>query len=261
MKVYVFAGPSLPPKVAREHWAEPIYLPPVAQGDVYRIACRKPWGIGIIDGLFESVPSVWHKEILWALCRGIYVYGSASMGALRSAELAAFGMVGVGTIFEDYDKAAIEDDDEVVRVHSGAAKNYEPTGEAMVNIRCTLAMAVEERMISRTTAERLAQIGKGFFYRQRQYEKILDEGLRQGLNVTELQRFREWVPAGRVDQQRQDAIAMLTRMREDWAAHPRRKRLNFSLEYTKYWDRVQRGAIWRRGEAPKGVRRVVSKNS
>ena len=58
MKVYVFAGPSLPPEVARKNWAEPIYLPPVAQGDVYRIACRKPWGIGIIDGLFFVVVHV-----------------------------------------------------------------------------------------------------------------------------------------------------------------------------------------------------------
>jgi hypothetical protein len=260
MTVYVFAGPSLPPEVAREHWAEPIYLPPVAQGDVYRIACRKPWGIGIIDGLFERVPSVWHKEILWALCRGIHVYGSASMGALRSAELVAFGMVGVGTIFEDYARAAIEDDDEVVRVHRGAPKNYEPTGEAMVNIRRTLEKAVEERIISRTTAERLAQIGKGFFYRQREYQKIVDEGLGQGLSAAELQRFQEWVPAGRVDQQRRDAIAMLTRMRKDLGAHPQSKRVSFSLEHTKYWDRVQRGARSRRAETPKAVRRAASKN-
>ena len=261
MKVYVFAGPSLPPEVARKNWAEPIYLPPVAQGDVYRIACRKPWGIGIIDGLFECVPSVWHKEILWALCEGIHVYGSASMGALRSAELAAFGMVGVGTIFEDYARTAIEDDDEVVRVHGGAAKNYEPTSEAMVNIRRTLAKAVEERIICKATAERLAQIGKGFFYRHRQYEKIVDEAVRQGLNAAEVQRFREWIPAGRVDQQRQDAIAMLTRMREDSAAHPQRKRVNFSLEYTKYWDRVERRSRSRRVETPKAMRRTTSKSN
>ncbi len=260
MKVYVFAGPSLPPKVARKHWAEPIYLPPVAQGDVYRIASRKPWGIGIIDGLFERVPTVWHKEILWALCQGIRVYGSASMGALRSAELAAFGMVGVGTIFEDYANAAVEDDDEVVRVHSGPAKNYEPTGEAMVNIRRTLAKAVDERIISRATAERLTQLGKGFFYRHRQYEKIVNEALRQGLSVAELQRFREWVPEGRVDQQRQDAIAMLMRMREDFGAYPQRKRVNFSLEYTKYWDRVERRARSRRAQTPKAMRRTASKS-
>jgi len=260
MKVYVFAGPSLPPDAAREHWAEPIYLPPVAQGDVYRFACRKPWGIGIIDGLFERVPSVWHKEILWALCRGIHVYGSAGMGALRSAELAASGMVGVGTIFEDYAKAAIEDDDEIVRIHSGAAKNYKPSSEAMVNIRHTLAKAVEQRIICRAAADRLAQIAKGLFYPHRQYHKISDEGLRQGLSAAELQRFQEWIPAGRVDQQMQDAIAMLARMRKDLAAHPGPKRLNFSFEYTKYWDRVERAARSRRANTPKRARTTASRN-
>jgi len=261
MRVYVFAGPSLPPQVAREHWAAPIYLPPAAQGDVYRIACRKPWGIGIIDGLFERVPSVWHKEILWALCRGIHVYGSASMGALRSAELAAFGMVGVGAIFEDYARAAIEDDDEVVRIHGGAAKNYKPAGEAMVSIRRTLAKAVEERILCGATAERLAQIGKRFFYPHRQYEKITGEGLRQGLPAAELQRFLEWIPAGRVDQQMHDAIAMLTRMREDLRAHPGHKAVNFSLEHTKFWDRVQRGAGSRRTGRPKGALTAVKRGN
>jgi len=259
MKIYVFAGPSLPPDVARERWAAPIYLPPVAQGDVYRIACRKPWGIGIIDGLFERVPSVWHKEILWALCRGIHVYGSAGLGALRSAELAAFGMVGVGTIFEDYATAAIEDDDEVVRTHSGPAKNYKPSGEAMVNIRRTLAKAVEQHILRRDTAEGLAQIAKGLFYPHRQYQKITDEGLRQGLSAAQLQRFQGWIPAGRVDQQRQDAIAMLARMRKDLAAHPGPKRVNFSFEHTKYWDSLQRGTSRRRAISAKRARITPSK--
>ena len=259
MKVYVFAGPSLPPEIARKEWAEAVYLPPVAQGDVYRIARGKPWGIGIIDGLFERVPSVWHKEILWALSQGIHVYGSASMGALRAAELAAFGMIGVGTIYESYAKAAIEDDDEVARAHRGAARQYGPKSESMVNIRRTVEKAVEEGIICRSTAERLAQIGKGLFYPQRQYERILDEGLRQGLSEAESQRFRGWVTAGRADQQREDAIAMLKRMREDSRANPGRKQVSFSFEYTKYWDRVERGARLRRGGTPKLSRRGALK--
>jgi len=169
-------------------------------------------------------------------------------------------MVGVGTIFEDYAKAAIEDDDEIVRIHSGAAKNYKPSSEAMVNIRHTLAKAVEQRIICRAAADRLAQIAKGLFYPHRQYHKISDEGLRQGLSAAELQRFQEWIPAGRVDQQMQDAIAMLARMRKDLAAHPGPKRLNFSFEYTKYWDRVERAARSRRANTPKRARTTASRN-
>src|SRR5690606_31846846 len=99
MTVVVFLGPTLPVDAARAE-LDAIYLPPAGQGDVYRVAREQPFAIGIVDGVFESVPAVWHKEILWALARGIHVVGGGSMGALRAAELARFGMQGVGRIFE-----------------------------------------------------------------------------------------------------------------------------------------------------------------
>ncbi|RUX68847.1 hypothetical protein EN904_03020 [Mesorhizobium sp. M7A.F.Ca.CA.001.07.2.1] len=52
--------------------------------------------IGLIDGLFESGPAVWHKEILFALDAGCRLLGAASMGALRAAECWQFGMIGIG---------------------------------------------------------------------------------------------------------------------------------------------------------------------
>ena len=58
--------------------------------------------IGVIDGYFEIVPTVWHKEILWAMQAGIHVYGAASIGALRAAELDVFGMRGIGRIYEGF---------------------------------------------------------------------------------------------------------------------------------------------------------------
>ena len=93
MTAYVFTGPTLSPEEARAVW-DINYLPPAAHGDVYRVALRRPTAIGIIDGYFEGVPSVWHKEILWAMSQGTHVFGSASMGALRAAELDRFGMTG-----------------------------------------------------------------------------------------------------------------------------------------------------------------------
>ena len=99
--IVVFLGPSLPLAAARSE-LDAVYRGPVAQGDVYRAVTGgdAPEAIGIVDGQFDHVPAVWHKEILWAMDQGIHVYGSASMGALRAAELHAFGMEGVGTIFE-----------------------------------------------------------------------------------------------------------------------------------------------------------------
>ena len=78
MSVVIFTGPTLSAADARRV-LDAEYLPPASEGDVYRWARRGPQVIGIIDGYFERVPAVWHKEILWAMSRGIHVFGAASM--------------------------------------------------------------------------------------------------------------------------------------------------------------------------------------
>ena len=92
--------------------------------------------------MFESVGAVWHKEILLALQDGIAVYGASSMGAIRAAELAPFGMVGVGAIYEAYCDGRYTDDDEVALLQGPATFGYPAMSEAMVNIRATVARAL-----------------------------------------------------------------------------------------------------------------------
>ena len=65
----VFIGPSLTAADASAV-LDACNLPPVAQGDVHRAALTRPRAIGIIDGILERVPAVWHKEILRAIPRG-----------------------------------------------------------------------------------------------------------------------------------------------------------------------------------------------
>ncbi len=134
MRAFVFLGPSLPVEEARGI-LDAVYLPPVAQGDVLRVLARRPDVIGFVDGYFDKVPSVWHKEILLALSRGVRVLGASSMGALRAAELADFGMEGVGTIYEWFRSGRLEDDDEVAIVHGPAEEGYVELSDAMVNVR------------------------------------------------------------------------------------------------------------------------------
>ena len=74
----------------------------------------------IVDGYFDTVPSVWHKEILVAMQRGVHVFGASSMGALRAAELHPFGMVGIGQVYEWYRDGTIDADDEVAVAHGPA---------------------------------------------------------------------------------------------------------------------------------------------
>src|SRR5512139_3546591 len=117
MNVIVFLGPTLPGHDAARI-LDASYLPPAAHGDVLRATLAKPQMIAVIDGYFERVPDVWHKEILCAMARGIHVFRASSMGALRAAELAEFGMEGCGKIYEAFANGVLTDDDEVAVTHA-----------------------------------------------------------------------------------------------------------------------------------------------
>ncbi len=237
MTAYVFTGPTLSAEEARSVW-NTNYLPPVAHGDIYRVALRRPRAIGIIDGYFEGVPSVWHKEILWAMSQGIHVFGSASMGALRAAELDRFGMKGVGEIYDAYRDGVLEDDDEVTIVHGPPELGYPAETEAMVNIRHTLAEAAQAGILCAGTKDALVRIGKSLFYKTRDwhYQRLLECAAEQALPVNELNALRDWLPDGRVNQKRDDALAMLDAMRQMLAADPEEKRVDYQFERSEMWE-------------------------
>ncbi|HVK84540.1 MAG TPA: TfuA-like protein [Kofleriaceae bacterium] len=114
MTTLVYVGPTLPAAEVAARLPGARVLPPVAVGDVLRAVKRGGVRrIAIIDGYFERMAAVWHKELLVALARGIEVWGAASMGALRAAELAPFGMRGIGGIYRAFASGELIADDEV----------------------------------------------------------------------------------------------------------------------------------------------------
>ncbi|HEY0096491.1 MAG TPA: TfuA-like protein [Archangium sp.] len=239
--IYVFVGPTLHGLEGRRE-LEVVFLPPAAQGDVYRAALERPRAIGLIDGYFESVPSVWHKEILWAMAEGIPVFGSASMGALRAAELASFGMEGVGAIFEAFHRGELMDDDEVAIAHASAEDDFRPLSEALVNIRATLAGAEREGVVDAPVRGALQRLAQELYYPERSWSALLERAGDAGLPPEPLRRLREWLPRGRVDQKRADALAMLRQMREYLSAHPEPKQVSYTLAQTDAWAEARRCA-------------------
>lgn len=236
MTACVFLGPTLPVTEAREA-LEAEYLPPVRQGDVYRAVLRyRPRAVGIIDGYFHQVPSVWHKEILWAMAEGVHVFGSASMGALRAAELHPFGMNGVGEVYAAYRQRIIEDDDEVAVVHGPPETGFLAASEAMVNIRRTLAEAKEDGVIADRTRRDLVRIAKALFYPRRSYPEVLERGAAESLPAGELSALGDWLGHGRVDVKRSDALEMLGAIGELLAADPPPKQVDYSFEHTTMWE-------------------------
>jgi hypothetical protein len=235
LNVYIFTGPTISASEA-SRLLEAVYLPPAAEGDVYRVALKHPQAIGIIDGYFQSTPAVRHKEILWAMSHGIHVFGAASMGALRAVELVAFGMEGVGAIFESYRDGILEDDDEVAIVHGPAEAGFPAASEAMVNIRQTLRKAKRDGIISETLHAALIKIGKNLFYPDRTYAVILRCASERGLPEDQLASLRQWLPDGQVNQKRDDAVTMLRLIRRRLAADLKPKSVSYCFQHTAVWE-------------------------
>lgn len=203
MNIFIFVGPTVPLAEAEAILPHATFLPPVAQGDLATLLRYKPDVIGIIDGYFERVPAVWHKEILLALKQGIRVIGSASMGALRAAELASFGMEGIGEIFKWYHDGIIDGDDEVAIRHMPADFGYKPMSDAMVNIRKTLHAAQQQNLLSSAIHNQLIAIAKSTYYAERTYAQIWEQAQKEGLAVPPLENVQP------IDLKKADGLALL----------------------------------------------------
>lgn len=199
---HVYLGPSLDVNIAKKHLPQAHYHPPVKCGDIIRLLRLEPKKIIIIDGLYENVPSVWHKEILLAIELGIEVWGAASMGALRAAELYHYGMNGFGEIFQEFKAGILSDDDELAVLHATKENGFIPVNDVMVNIRATCKKAYVENIISLEEKNNLVSFCKTTFYPYRSLEKA---SLKLGYI-----HFSTWVSTyGLVDVKKSDSIALL----------------------------------------------------
>jgi hypothetical protein len=214
MKTVIFLGPTLDLNTAREILPQAIYLPPAGQADlISAVQIYEPQVIGLIDGVFHQSFAVWHKEILYALDRGIHVYGASSMGALRAAETSMFGMVGVGQVYEQYATDVLTDDDEVALAHGDADSGYFHVSEPMVNLRATFHDAVEQGVIDAAASEQFCRIAKAIYYPERTFPHIFKQSLAEGVAEEAVERMRWFARERYVDVKREDAMAMLETIR------------------------------------------------
>ena len=215
MTSVVFLGPSLSVSEARAVLPDGIFLPPVAEGDlVSALARHRPGVVGIVDGVFYQRPPVWHKEILWALERGIAVLGAASMGALRASECDAFGMTGIGEIYRRYAEGELLDDDEVAVAHDDEEHGWRLHSEPLVNVRATLEAAVAEGRLTKRGADTVIDVTKSLWFPDRTRERILAAGRQAGLSPVEVDAVAEALSEHYVDLKRLDALALLAAVRE-----------------------------------------------
>ena len=179
-KILVYLGPSLSIAKARAILPNAIYRPPAKQGDIVTdVVNLRPNRIILIDGVFRENLSPWHKEIVFALqFPGVKaIYGAASMGALRAAELDFLGMIGIGKIYHWYRDSVTEDDSEVAvsfAVREGPdGPVYYPSTIPLVDIRAGVEHYEREfhggQEVAIAAREFLEQM-RGIFYMERTRE-------------------------------------------------------------------------------------------
>jgi hypothetical protein len=132
---------------------------------------------------------------------------------LRAAELADFGMVGVGRIFEMYRDGILTDDDEVALQHGPAEMGYMPLTEPMVNVRATLDAAVDRGVLSSAIAVQLVDAAKTMFYKDRTRSAVVLSAMGR-VPIASRASLAGWFELGWIDQKRADAFLLLARIEQ-----------------------------------------------
>lgn len=176
VSVDIFCGPTLPEadaaRLAREAGLHARVHGPVAQGDVLAAVRHGTDAILIIDGVYERTPAVWHKEILHALDEGLPVVGCSSMGALRAAECAEYGMSGVGEVYRQVSTGEIVADADVAVAHLGPDDDYRATSVALVDLRATVDALLARGELTTPTAEAVVAAARTLFFPERRLPTI-----------------------------------------------------------------------------------------
>lgn len=168
-RLAVFAGPSLVNSPLYGHVAH-LLLPPVSDGDLIAAldAEEPPTTMLVIDGYFGAGQAVTLTEIQEVLQRGVRLYGSSSMGALRAVEARPWGMIGLGEIFHAYLSGARTADENVALMHDDEYRSLTaPT--VNVDLLCEL---LETEAVPREQCREFARRARELYFGDRSYSAL-----------------------------------------------------------------------------------------
>ncbi|MFC5668135.1 TfuA-like protein [Kitasatospora misakiensis] len=234
MSVHVFAGPTVPAARVRELVPGAVCHPPVRHGDLLRLGAGPGDTVVVIDGLWHQSAPVRHKEILLLLAEGVRVVGAASMGALRAAELAPYGMTGAGQIFDQLQAGVLDADDEVAVLHTPDGR---PLAEALVNLRTALTRCSAAGLISTAAARTLEDLARALPYTRRSWAALGHSAAQAGA-AEPFETVDAWRRTHPYDLKREDAELALALVAADpapvtgagpWVEEPWR------TSFVRYW--------------------------
>ncbi|MEU5974911.1 TfuA-like protein [Streptomyces sp. NPDC047315] len=126
----------------------------------------------VVDGFYHQRLGPRHKEYLYALDRGVTVIGAASIGALRALELSAFGMRGVGAVYELYRAGVFDGDDAVAVAHEGEPP-YTSLSVPLVNLHAAARAACSAGLLREEEVDGVVAALRREYYPSRTPERVL----------------------------------------------------------------------------------------
>lgn len=178
VKILIYTGLSLPFSEAKEILdshddIEVVYKRPIKRGDLSHDIKENPDIIAIIDGVFHQNSAVGHREILSVMKKGVKVYGSSSMGALRASELDVLGMEGIGYCYNEYASGNVTSDDDVAVMLD--SETLEALSVPLISMNYVFTNAVAENIITKEEKDELIKITKKTYYPKRNYAQTLSQ--------------------------------------------------------------------------------------
>jgi len=211
-RTHVFSGPSLPATDVPAVLPGAISHPPVRHGDLLSAPIGAGDRVVVLDGVFLQSASVRHKEICELLAAGVEVWGAASMGALRAAELGPQGMRGAGTVYRLFDAGLLERDDEVALVHTEPDDGCRALTVALVSVRMLVRRMRRNRLLTATEEATLVAAAECTSFSDRSWRHVLDTA--DGLSDRARRAVEAAVtrPAATWDVKVRDAVRLLRRL-------------------------------------------------
>ena len=206
-KPVIFIGPTLSIDKAKEI-LDADYRPPAKKGDLLKLIPTAVKFVGLVDGYFlQDYPPTPIEVYNLLRKKGILVFGSSSLGALRAVELKRFGMMGIGKIFNLFLKGIIDSDDEVAVTFTGY-REYQ--SDALIDIRYNLFLAQKKQIIDKNTKRNILRIAKKTYFPYRTYDDILEKSKKVfSLQKKQIEDFGEYISKHKVSLKEKDAIRLL----------------------------------------------------
>ncbi|MEU3221904.1 TfuA-like protein [Streptomyces sp. NPDC006976] len=208
---FAFVGPTLPPGERPDNGFS--YLPPVRHGDLFALDPRPGDRILLVDGVYQHFAPIRHKEILAMLARGVDVAGAGSLGALRAAELDAFGMRGFGRVYEQARDGRLVADSDVALLHADDGEGRGLT-IPLVGVRHAVEELVATGELGAEAAADAERVAARLHFTERSAQALLRAaGPARGAVETVLARI-----GAQGDVKKQDALHALSVLAEEDAA-------------------------------------------